>query len=830
MLRFFALTSFFVIFAISELQKYPLDIEGLHKLQRENPKRDSYLHTTELFDAIHSGKKYFEKSETKDSLDTGTLDYKNLSRQTLHTTTIKTTLFPNNNYFSLDDPSVSKNVQSIDASFLIDCGDTNVRVGDYYVGTSRSPHSDIHLHSNQGSQIGFIFSRQVVGVAKLERAAGCKRVLTSIVHPLEIMDTQIETAIHFPYDRVYVPDEVRGLRGDSMVTPDYPLLVCSDDKVTSKMSTIHKTGEDSIKIKGVPFDYSYALDVKGNECIYAAATVPGSINYNHASGTTAIRQNIAFGYGATCTNCYSFVGAGVLAVFNIFGGKMSTFAFQAKEGGGAGFNIGILIKDPTFSASKYLNLAGRGASSSIPIVAGLSLDITFGGAWATIKGSGSAKGEARFSSGYTLYEEDSIMYSNSRWSAKHELTNSNNLKPVYSINGFKVSSMSLSAIVSLSARVEFSFGGSIPVVNVGATIDFSSILTATAQFIKKGKGSFKDYKMTLDFLEDNARFLLDSAERSPGDNIKFQVKYEGLNPNEKHELYFNLYNSAKESGFPIMKHAFKSSSTGKGTVNVEWSVPHDSTLMQNGSDEPRTHFSVHSSARLDRFHSSKKIKLVQKRNWFGSSVFQYPRDKSVVVTGKKMSVKWDKNQLKYFRHRPGTDGLGEEKVSPKVSIIIVSEKMHTAYQLANDINNSGSHEIVLPDALHLLGTRFFLVIHDAKEYTKMAWHHGTFTLSPPRRRVHFNETLGLEPVYVEPPIVDGGVPLWGNNVTVEALQISLPNRRLEIGPTNCPNSALSLLLQVEFGFDGFTLLGKKYTLGSTHSNPFTIIPQKNFCL
>lgn len=828
MLAAIILTSFFALFVNSETQRYPLDIEGLHKLQRENGNVDSYLHTREFFDAVHAGKKYFEKTELKENLNEDKRDYKSISSQAFHMTTVKTTLFPENNYFSLDNDTVSKKIHEINPVSIIDCGSHEIHVGDYYIGTDASSHDDVALHSNQGSKVGFIFSRQVVGVKELSN--GCKHVLTSVVHPLEIMDTQIETIIHFPYDRVYVPIQERNLRGDSLIEPDAPLLVCSDDKVTSKMATIHKTGEDSISIKGVPFDYSYALDVKGNECLYADATVPGSINYNHASGTNAIRQNIALGNGATCTNCYSFVGAGIMAVFNIFGGQMSTFAFEAKEGGGAGFNIGILIKDPTFSAAKYLNLAGPGKSSSIPIVAGLSLDIKFGGAWATIKGSGSAKGEARFSSGYTLYEEDSIMYAKSRWSAKHELTNSNQLKPVYSISGFKVSSMSFSAIVSLSARIEFSFGGSIPVVNVGATIDFSSILTATAQYVKKGQQSLTAYKMLLDFSEAESRFLVDSETNAkyPGDKIRFKVRYEGLNPNEEHELYFNLHHSDNKasSGYPIAKHNFKSSSTGKGFVAVDWVVPHDSTLMQRDTQSPKQHFSVHSSARLDRFHSDKKVKLAQRHS---SSVFQYPRDGSIVPIDQVITIKWDKNKLKYFKHRPGTDGMGEDKVSPKVSIIIVSKEGNEAYQLANNIDNSGEFKIKLPEILRYLGKNFFLVIHDSNEYSKMVWHHGTFTFKP-RRGAPLNGSAELPYTYVEPPVVEFGLPLWGLGVNSSLTIPDIQSRRLDTGPSNCPNSALSLLLQVEFGFDGFTLLGKKYTLGSTHSNPFTIIPQKNFCL
>jgi len=103
-------------------------------------------------------------------------------------------------------------------------------------------------------------------------------------------------------------------------------------------------------------------------------------------------------------------------------------------------------------------------------------------------------------------------------------------------------------------------------------------------------------------------------------------------------------------------------------------------------------------------------------------------------------------------------------------------------------------------------------------------------LTPPRRRIPLNATNVLEPVYVEPPIVEHGAPLWGLALTIPEESQDNKNIEVERRLVTCPNSALSLLLQVEFGFDGFTLLGKKYTLGSTHSNPFTIIPQKNFCL
>jgi hypothetical protein len=38
------------------------------------------------------------------------------------------------------------------------------------------------------------------------------------------------------------------------------------------------------------------------------------------------------------------------------------------------------------------------------------------------------------------------------------------------------------------------------------------------------------------------------------------------------------------------------------------------------------------------------------------------------------------------------------------------------------------------------------------------------------------------------------------------------------------------MVQIEFGFDGFTVLGRQVDLGAVSSNPFAIIPQTNFCI
>ena len=841
---------------INGKQLYALDLDKLHELQKNNMREDSFIHTTVFFDAIHSGKRTLEIKSIKDTIDTdATKSYETLSKQALHKTTTTIDLLPKKQYFSLDIPRVLKNIHSIGTDYIVHCNSNDVRVGDYYIGTSDSEHADVKTHSNNGIQQGFIFSREVVHIDEtniINGSSDCRRMETKVVHPLQIMNTRVETKISFPYSRVILPEnENQGVRKlperDAFIQPDSPLLLCDDEDVTSRLGSVHKADSKSFTLRGIPVDFGYALDVKGTECVDITATVPGSINYNHGSRLNAIKKNIALSGGVTCTNCYAFVGAGVLAVFNIFGGNMATFAFEAKDEGGMGYNLDILISNPSFSASKYIKLAGDGPVSSIPIAYGLALDINFGGAWATIKGSGSAKGQASFSSGYTLNEEDYIMYAKSRWTSEHSLISSNRITPTYTNKGLSLTTTSLTGIVSLSTRIHFSLGGSIPVIDVGASVEFSTVLTATAQFIRSGK----KYSLALSFDDTSRRILASKNGYSPEDTISFNVDYSGLNENEDHELYFNIhkymgFNASLGTGYPIKLHKFKSSKSGSGSLKVEWKVPHDSKFMQKYRDAPHIHFSVHSSARLERAHTSKNAKLVHKRNTKRNAVFKSPKNGDSVFIGEPITIEWEPNSLKYFDYYKGTDGLGVEKVPEAVNIIIVSVESKTAYQLENDIKNTGKYTTKIPESLLKRGKRFFLVIHDAKEYSRMAWHNGDFELKkrpdglfrfrrvPDKRISTSNSSEELPPANVEPPTIEFDIPLWNNTLLFETIGPSNIGhiQRILVGPSACSpqQAALSVLLQMEFGFDGFNIMGRHFSMGSTSSSPFIIIPQTNFCV
>jgi len=416
------------------------------------------------------------------------------------------------------------------------------------------------------------------------------------------------------------------------------------------------------------------------------------------------------------------------------------------------------------------------------------------------------------------------MYANSRWSAKHTLTNLNQLRPIYSVSGFKLSDMSLSGLVSISAKIDYSLGGSIPVVDVGASIEFSTVLTATAQYVKEREGA-TPYSLELSF--GNMRRQLSAAPlHCPGKTIKFHIKYNGLNPNKNHDLYFNLHHGETKQKYPIMVHKFKSSRTGSGNVDATWTIPYDSKFM---SDGPAVSFSVHSSARLNRYFTKTPVKLTRT---CAKPIFTIP---SELTTNRRVQIKWDRDAMRHFNHIPGTNGMGKDTVSRKVNLILVildKNGSSSAVQFANNIENRGFHNGVIPDELRKIGRKFLMVIHDAKEYTKMAWDNHTFTLTKPRIHLRGQEPISLLPVYVPPPSTDENHILWGNETSILQLSpITMQNQsRKLIGPTKCHSASLSLMLQIEIGFNGFTILGRSFALGSTTSRPYVIIPQTNYCI
>jgi len=96
-----------------------------------------------------------------------------------------------NNYFSLDDPKIHKNIYSIDYDTIIDCNNHTVNLGDFYVGTSRSLYKNLKYQANSRTKDGFIFSRKVIGIDidyeyEID-SIRCWNLLTVKIDPIELL-------------------------------------------------------------------------------------------------------------------------------------------------------------------------------------------------------------------------------------------------------------------------------------------------------------------------------------------------------------------------------------------------------------------------------------------------------------------------------------------------------------------------------------------------------------------------------------------------------------------------------------------------------------------
>jgi hypothetical protein len=96
-----------------------------------------------------------------------------------------------NNYFSLDDPKIHKNIYSIDYDTIIDCNNHTVNLGDFYIGTSKSTYKDLRYKANSRTKDGFMFTRKVIGIdIDYEYEIDfirCWNLLTVKIDPVELL-------------------------------------------------------------------------------------------------------------------------------------------------------------------------------------------------------------------------------------------------------------------------------------------------------------------------------------------------------------------------------------------------------------------------------------------------------------------------------------------------------------------------------------------------------------------------------------------------------------------------------------------------------------------
>jgi len=216
--------------------------------------------------------------------------------------------------------------------------------------------------------------RQVTSYV-IDESLKCHSIITENVLPLELFQyMRIESVGDHPFHTEYfVQEEAKkrsrdlAITDDMNMTPDLPILPCSS------FDYGWFNGQDSTSSGS----YNFRL-TPASGCAQFSMKMPGSFNYNYDYSARQARSSINLGYGATCTNCYAFMGAGFMAIveysswlsYGPLGG--SHFYVEGKIQGGMGVNVDATVT-PTSGTYQSQLFPAASSFNYLPLGGGLQL-------------------------------------------------------------------------------------------------------------------------------------------------------------------------------------------------------------------------------------------------------------------------------------------------------------------------------------------------------------------------------------------------------------------------------------------------------------------------
>lgn len=365
-----------------------------------------FSHMSELSSALKSNSIEFNVFESLNSPDGHDLSKSALA---FYNTTTKYRLYDEAHYFNIDDIHVSS-IREIGTNHVKYCGDSDssdtlvgvrdiakkAQEGTFFIVGSKE--GQWHRSLKQYTGIKSLNLVRKVKSYSFEESSKCHLLNTESILPLELFSKmRIETEGNVPYQTTYSAnneDDNRklGANDDMNITPTSPLVDCAN----SLWGTGYVfQGANADKT----FNYTYKLGGFIG-CAQFTMKLPGSFNYNYDYTSKKAKQALDFGSGIACSNCFAFMGAGLLGIIeytgtDLFGNPWygplvgSHFYIEAKAQGGAGVNLDIAITDPASTATKTVQLFPAAPSSSYTFVnlgsSGFKLGYKNGGMKVTLK-------------------------------------------------------------------------------------------------------------------------------------------------------------------------------------------------------------------------------------------------------------------------------------------------------------------------------------------------------------------------------------------------------------------------------------------------------------
>jgi len=816
----------------------------LTQKQKTEPNTDPFPHSNELMAALRNKQTSFAVTESQNAAENW--DHKSASYRNYETTT--TYYFKNVQYLSLDDEHHAATMYEVAPSHVLHCGgSSSIRAGDLLVGTSEGAwmsssnrrrlsisdesSQEWRAHTNHGSTKGLVFSRRVLAVTRNPVDNECMHVQTEVIHPIDLVERMhIRSKSDLPYHQVYgapqngaakasgaplsaAPAERKLDHTSSFLAADAPLTLCDDPKWAGG------------KVKFSEYGFAASLDKNG--CVSVDEEVPGSFNFNYDFTSSKAIKAIDLGggkvSGLSCSQCYLFIGAGVLVDLNYYS-MGQYFDFEAKMAGGVGFSVVAGYTNPVLSSSTTIELmGGTDKWTKFPLGNGLTLKCRFAGLNGVVSGSVGGTGTGSMGAGAKASAQIGIMYRNDA-DVQNQWTNLNTasfsvLPPYFSAGSLKLApnaAVTVAIIATEEFQLEYVWGkicaplvGCTTITAVGIEFNFNTVVSAAAQFIANPGATTTAVAVSKASAAPVAalspRISSSSAELEYhfGDTLLLSASYNGFTPNEEHHFFVSLQideqvTDVPNGKFAIGQHIFNSSASGNGVEQILYRLPWDMNFLQQKQQQqvPMTSVSLHASNNMINGETSSINSFVVAVDRNVDTIFTSPTANSRGITADvPFEVQWDSSLLHYFEEMLGTDGHGLPKVVSNVSLIVVSQAYDpatgdnignaTAYDLlpptTRRIANNGSYFVTFPSSLLTgpfspsvsaasaanLQRRFFLIVYSTAYSNLLGWSNGYFTIAHNPMSTTQTDPIALSETNYSAPFVNGEF-LWSSSFELAA--------------------------------------------------------------
>lgn len=445
---------------------------------------------------------------------------------------------------------------------------------------------------------------------------------------------------------------------------------------------------------------------------------------------------------------------------------------EAKIGGAAGFNFDMVMDLNNLSKDKLRShivtplLPPMKLDKSINIGAGLSLSFGFGGLTAEIISSGNATGKAAIGAAAAANLEYGIKYSYGSKPPLRFLNNSGfSFKPPYfQLNGainsatgaqlpFVLKKFAVTGFLRSTQDFSINYGAIIGSVGVGFSLSQTGALT-----FADGKLSMSLKNNIIKVPPINAANPSDDTPRDrelvatwhslvasiaspsqsprpvyrPGDTIPLSVSYSGFPEAAAVSFFFSIVVPDGQE-YMIIRHVATTSSTGAGTVSVEYVLPWDELYASSGLAGSGDFFvNVRSSSLATRVVSTEAFGIESFTAHDGG--VEHNVDASRGFSSEApYELSWRPELLSFYQRTTGAEFHGFPAKSRAVNIDLVLEVLARngthlgtqTYALQRRVVNSGRGIVRIPvNATRAAEGRGYFVVTSVEYSNVKSWSKG----------------------------------------------------------------------------------------------------------